>query len=279
MQKPKVGGPIFQNAAKSPLGRITLAGYSHVERTTPLMPMRILGSYAIVYTLDGLGQYHDALGLHRELRAGDLILVFPDHAHRYGATADHFWEEFWIVFEGPMIELWRKRGLIDPSDPIHHVEPVEYWHRRFEEVVAGRVPVDAKQSVAQLCKLQQALADALQSDRRDPAAEGDAEWLARACAFLEANLEKPMYFETVAKRMAMSYESFRKKFLKLAGASPGKYRMARVIDRACEMVHEGKRSNREIAAALGFCDEFHFSRRFKQVTGKSPSEFRGLWTR
>jgi transcriptional regulator GlxA family with amidase domain len=169
--------------------------------------------------------------------------------------------------------------LIDPSKPIHHVEPVDYWLRRFEEVVAGRVPMDEKQSVAQLCKLQQAIADVLQSDRRDPAAKGDAEWLIRVCAFLEADLEKPMYFESVAKRMAMSYESFRKKFLKLAGTSPGRYRMARVIDRACGMVQDGKLSNRQIAAALGFCDEFHFSRRFKQVTGKSPSEFRVLWSR
>jgi AraC-like DNA-binding protein len=279
MQKGKRSGLVFQNAAKSPLGRITQAGHSQVKAGTPLMPMRILGSFAIVYTLDGLGQYHDARGLHQELRPGDAIIVFPDHPHRYGASPDRSWEEFWIVFEGPMIELWRKRRLIDPSKPIHHVEPVDYWVRRFEEVVAGRVPLDEKQSLAQLCKLQQVLADVLQGDRRDPAAEGDTEWLARACAFLEADLEQPMYFQTVAKRMTMSYETFRKRFLKLAGASPGQYRMARVMDRACEMVHEGKLSNREIAAALGFCDEFHFSRRFKQVTGKSPSQFRGLMGR
>src|ERR1041385_4405080 len=196
MQKALKSGPVFQNAAKSPLGRITQAGYNHMNKGTRLMPMRILGSFAVVYTLDGVGQYHDASGLHQDLRPGDVIIVFPDHPHRYGATADHFWEEFWIVFEGPMFDLWRKRGLIDPSKPIHHVEPVDYWRRRFEEVVAGRVPVDEKQSVAQLCKLQQAIADVLQSDRRNPAAEGDSEWLARACVFLEADLEKPMYFES-----------------------------------------------------------------------------------
>src|ERR1043166_3287351 len=160
MRAMEKSGRIFQNAAKSPLGRITQAGFTHMEAGTPLMPMRILGSYALVSTLDGLGQYHDVRGLHRELHPGDLIIVFPDHAHRYGATADHFWQEFWIVFEGPIFDLWRKKGLIDASKPIHHVEPVDYWLRRFEEVVAGRVPVDEKQSVAQLCKLQQALADA-----------------------------------------------------------------------------------------------------------------------
>jgi AraC-like DNA-binding protein len=27
---------------------------------------------------------------------------------------------------------------------------------------------------------------------------------------------------------------------------------------------------------LGFCDEFYFSRRFREITGKSPSEFRAI---
>lgn len=250
-----------------------------MEVGAPLMSMRILGSYAFVYTLDGLGQYVDAHGAQQDLLPGDLILVFPELGHRYGAKEGHSWKEFWIVCDGPVFDLWKKRGVIDPTKPICHIEPMDYWLRRFQDVFAGRVPVDAKQSVAQLCKLQHALADALLNDRRDPAAEGDAEWLARACAFLEVNMEKPMYFESVAKQMTMSYESFRKKFLKLAGVSPGKYRMARIVDRACELVYGGKLSNREIALSLGFCDEFHFSRRFKQVAGKSPSGFRGLWSR
>lgn len=33
-------------------------------------------------------------------------------------------------------------------------------------------------------------------------------------------------------------------------------------------------SDKQIAAELGFCDEFHFSRRFKQITGRSPRAFR-----
>ena len=38
---------------------------------------------------------------------------------------------------------------------------------------------------------------------------------------------------------------------------------------------DGKQlSGKEIAEHLGFSDEYHFSKRFKQVTGLPPSEFR-----
>lgn len=49
-----------------------------------------------------------------------------------------------------------------------------------------------------------------------------------------------------------------------------KYRLIRRIDRACELMQQGRLTDRQIAECLGFCDEFYFSRRFKQNTGKSP---------
>jgi len=42
------------------------------------------------------------------------------------------------------------------------------------------------------------------------------------------------------------------------------------------MLQQPGSTTRTIAASLGFSDEFHFSRRFKQITGISPREFRRL---
>jgi len=50
--------------------------------------------------------------------------------------------------------------------------------------------------------------------------------------------------------------------------------MGRLIDRACELMCESRFTDSEIAERLGFCDEFYFSRRFKEITGKSPRMFR-----
>ncbi|SET45247.1 helix-turn-helix domain-containing protein [Paenibacillus sp. NFR01] len=45
------------------------------------------------------------------------------------------------------------------------------------------------------------------------------------------------------------------------------------IDRAKEMLLEGGQRVKEVARALGFSDEFYFSRLFKQTEGISPTEF------
>jgi AraC-like DNA-binding protein len=37
---------------------------------------------------------------------------------------------------------------------------------------------------------------------------------------------------------------------------------------------EERLPNKEIADRLGYCDEFHFSRRFRQVTGQTPRAVR-----
>jgi YesN/AraC family two-component response regulator len=45
------------------------------------------------------------------------------------------------------------------------------------------------------------------------------------------------------------------------------------MDKAKEMILEGDRKIKEVAGALGFTDEFYFSRMFKKTEGLSPSEF------
>ncbi|MDD5198819.1 MAG: AraC family transcriptional regulator [Terrimicrobiaceae bacterium] len=262
---------LFQSAAGCPLGRITLAGTIRKSTGSTTGPMRILGSYAIVYLVGGGGRYEDALGRRKEARAGDLLLLFPDIGHWYSPAPGGRWDEIYIVFDGPVFDLWRKRGVLAPDAPIYHLEPLEYWLRRFEEVVAPNLP-----ALERVCRLQSVLSGVFTHYQRNPAAARDEEWLARACELLDAGIGEELYVEDVPRRLGISVETFRKKFARLAGAPPWRYRMTRVIERGCRLVHEGRLTNKEIAAKLGFNDEFHFSRRFKQITGRSPTQFRTL---
>jgi len=236
--------------------------------------MRVFGSYAIAYTLAGKAVYWDANGLEQSLVPGDLVLVFPELAHMYGPRAGESWSEFYLVFEGPVFDWWRKTGFLDSNRPIHHIEPVDYWLRKFESVLGRGRKVGLGPSVLEVCRLQQVLAEALTAEEAGLVSPQDANWAQRVCEMLEGDLDRRMSMPGVARRLKMSYENFRKRFTRIVGVSPARYRDSRVIDRACELMQQGGLRNKEIADRLGFCDEFHFSLRFKQITGRSPREFR-----
>jgi AraC-like DNA-binding protein len=102
----------------------------------------------------------------------------------------------------------------------------------------------------------------------------DLHWLDRATSLLEADLSQSVDWQAVGRQMGLTAESFRKRFTRLAGQPPAHYRIGRQIDRACELMQDRSLPDRQIAEALGFCDEFYFSRRFKAVTGQSPRQFR-----
>lgn len=258
------------------IGRISMTG--RVPRTTGWpagSPMRILGSYAVVYLLAGEGRYVDAVGRNRHVATGDLILVFPDLPHRYGPPPDAYWDHLYIVFDGPVFDLWRGTGLLDDSRPVRHLGPVEAWTHRFAELVQLEQRTTPDEVAQDVARLQLLLADVLLASSGDgPEPDDDQLWLAQATALLAADLGNPVSLAEVAASLGMSYDGFRKRFRRLAGVTPARYRSQRTLDRACELIIAGELTDREIAARLGFAGESHFSHRFRQLVGSTPSAFR-----
>jgi len=263
-----------RHAALSALGGIRMSGLLPEGRGLPRRPMRVLGSYAVVYLIAGEGEYRDANGVEQPVRAGDLMLLFPDLAHRYGPPAGRTWREFFLVFDGPVFDLWRAQGLLRPSEPVLHLEPIDHWLRRLESVLGGGRETGWAPPLLEVCRLQQVLGEALVGGSRGAVPQDEQRWAARACALLESDLSPSTPLASLAARMNTSYELFRKRFTAVVGMPPGRYRATRLIDRACELMQQSDMTDKQIALSLGFCDEFHFSRRFRQIAGRTPTEFR-----
>ena len=248
------------------LGRLAGAGYIH--RKTGYLRWRVFGSYALVYLLDGQGRYQDASGTAREVTAGDLLVIFPELAHRYGPGRRGEWSEFHVIFEGPAFDLWRGAGLLDASRPVIRLEPVGEWMERLLTVTAS--PPAQTVAVSRLLTLLSEIA----ATRGEEAAPARLPWLDEARHVLGSELSQELSPADVAARLGLGYETFRKAFEQQAGVSPARYRSDRRLGAAQALLLHTQMTGRQIADSLGFRDEFYFSKRFKQHTGLSPREYR-----
>lgn len=256
---------LFRNAMLPPVGGIKVCGF--VRDGEGVRQTRAYGMYGLAYFVYGKARYWEPGRAGRPLRPGDLITFFPEIPNKYGPVPGGRWDEFYIVFEGPLAEAWRSAGVLDPSRPIRHLEPVDYWLHRFIATAGSGNDGDMRKAYDEAVRLHALLAEiALANDVRTA---GDREWLKRAKAAMALHFDD----HEAAQSMGTSYETFRKRFVRLTRLSPGRYRLSQVIDEARRLLVSGH-TVREVAHHLRFCDEFHFSRQFKKIAGISPSKLR-----
>lgn len=234
--------------------------------------MRVLGSYALVYVTSGRSEFGDDRGFRHTLRAGDAFLLFPDVAHFYDPGAGEPWDDIWFVFNGPVFDDWRNAGLLDPGDPVWHVEPVDYWRQRMAGVLthgtgANAALVEVSRLLALMSEMRAERSGGYQANlQKEP-------WVKSARERLD-RLEVDPNWARLSAEFGMTYEQFRKKFSAAVGMAPAQYRLTRRMEHAAARLRADDAPLKEIASELGFCDEFHFSKLFKRRTGLSPSAYR-----
>jgi len=79
----------------------------------------------------------------------------------------------------------------------------------------------------------------------------------------------------LAAAAGLSPSRFKAKFKQQLGIPPREFILRRKVERARQMLHDGKRSVTEVAFALGFSSSQYFATVFKRFTLRRPREFAG----
>ena len=103
---------------------------------------------------------------------------------------------------------------------------------------------------------------------------GLAAWqIARVRAYIDSNLHRTIHIRDLSAVARRSPAHFSRKF-KLAVGTPHAYVVRRRLERACHLMMTSAEPLSEIALNVGFSDQAHLCRLFRQAFGQSPANWR-----
>jgi AraC family transcriptional regulator len=103
---------------------------------------------------------------------------------------------------------------------------------------------------------------------------GLVQWrLRRAIDFMEANLGQPITLSDIAIHTGLSRMHFAAQFRLATGSTPHSFLLVRRIERAKRLLCDHRLQIVQVASAVGFNSQAHFTTVFRKVTGHTP----GFW--
>lgn len=267
--------PWLESPIRTTVGRILLAGSLRDSPGIGSDPMRILGSHALVLLVEGSGLYRDARGKQVPLRSGHLLHIFPDLPHAYGPGPGEHWNEVYVVFEGPVFTTLRQHRLLSAEQPVDRFDPAATGYTRLRDLFHPSNRPGPGHDQTTFGQFLEFLFE-VTADRGPDAPRREMEpAMVEAMSLLAAPVEGSwLHGDEAGARLGISPETFRKRFARAVGIPPARFQKQKKIERACAALYQGPLSLKQLASDLGFFDEFHFSKAFKQVVGQSPSAYR-----
>ena len=113
------------------------------------------------------------------------------------------------------------------------------------------------------------------SGANDSTMGGLAAWqVVRVRSYIDSNLHRTIHIRDLSAVARRSKAHFSRKFKLAVGESPHAYVVRRRLERACHLMMTSTASLSEIALSVGFSDQAHLCRLFRQAFGQSPARWR-----
>jgi len=201
-------------------------------------------------------------------RVARISLLLDDHRLQAGMS-------LWTIFERD-IELFRRKdttdiaarlviagsndsraALVTPPD-----QTSATWRNAASVALHARPRLDVIGTLGKIAPTPQAHGGLAPGTMR------------RVREYVEANLGDSIDLVTLAAIAGLSIHHFAREFKQSAGIAPHHYLIQKRVERAQDMLAHTDLSLSEIACAVGFSDQSHLARHFRQIFGTTPGQFR-----
>jgi AraC-like DNA-binding protein len=238
---------------------------------------RVLPEYQFVYITKGRGLFTSDSMPETQVCKGRLLVLFPGQWHTYHPLLQTGWNEYYIGFEGSIIDNIVKSSFLSDKNQILEVglneELVNLFSRAIE--VAESDKISSQQYLAGIVLHMLGMILSISKNKIYEIGDMDQK-IEQAKIIMNENVFKDVDPEELAMKLNISYSWFRKIFKDYTGYAPAKYFQELKLRKAKQLLVGTSQSVKEISYQLNYTSTEHFFSLFKKRTGFTPLEYRSF---
>ena len=236
--------------------------------------------YLFHYVISGTGTLmaDDSKGVTQtyQIKSGQGFMLFPGQISTYVADKNLPWEYAWLEFDGLKVREMIEIAVITKDSPIYHANSKDLRQNMMEEMLyivknADKSPLHL---IGHLYLFLDYMTRSAETMRLKQGGRLRDFYIKEALSFIEQNFQNDISVEDIAAFCGLNRSYFGKIFHDTIGKSPQEFLMSYRMQKATELLKLTQLSIGDIGNAVGYSNQLHFSRAFKNVYGVSPREWR-----
>ncbi len=211
-----------------------------------------------------------------QIKSGQGFMLFPNQICTYIADHDIPWEYAWVEFDGLRAKETVELAGLNSDQPVYKARHKDIAETMKEELLY--IVNHKEESPFHLIGHLYLFIDGfVRSSSSTQISKGNSLrdfYIKEAFSFIEQNFQNNISVEDIAATCGLNRSYFGKIFHENTGKSPQEFLISYRMTKAAELLKLTELSIADIGNAVGYPNQLHFSRAFKNVYGISPRQWR-----
>ncbi len=238
--------------------------------------------YLFHYVISGTGTLNadDSSGETKkyQIKSGQGFMIFPHQITTYIADQELPWEYVWIEFDGLRVKEAVSLAGLTPDTPVYRARSHDIRETMMQEMlyIAQHGEMAPFHLMGHMYLFLDSLTRSIAPVGFAPPKAGKLRdfYIHEAIVFIEQNFQNDISVEDIADNCGLNRSYFGKIFKNVVGRTPQDFLLNYRMTKAAELLKLTQLSIGDISKTVGYDNQLHFSRAFKNIYQVSPRMWR-----
>lgn len=210
------------------------------------------------------------------IKSGQGFMIFPGQVCTYIADNEIPWEYTWLEFDGLRAKETIDLAGLSVDSPVYKARYKDISETMKNEMlhIVNNKDESSFHLIGHLYLFIDSLVRSSNSTQVNKGNTLRDFYIKEAFSFIEQNFQNDISIEDIAASCGLNRSYFGKIFHENMGKTPQEFLISYRMTKATELLKLTRLSIADIGNAVGYPNQLHFSRAFKNVYGVSPRQWR-----